>query len=83
MTRFINRSYKNEIIEKNLPHTFYFFHEVIHNPDLINEIPDGSEIEFVQNDIPVKEKRFKNSGKTQFFKENIPLKRFDFKKKLK
>jgi len=59
---------KDEIIERNLTLTFDFLHEVINDPDMINEIPNGTEIEFVQKDIPIIEHRIKTTKKTQFYR---------------
>jgi hypothetical protein len=59
---------KDDIIEKNLTLTFDFLHEVIRNPDMINEIPNGTEIEFVQKDIPIIEHRVKATKKPQFYR---------------
>ena len=45
-----------ETINRNIGLTFDFLRQVIKNPDLLNEIPDGSTLEFVEKDFTKIEK---------------------------
>ncbi len=58
---------KDEIIERNITLTFDFLRQVIENPTIIDNIPNGATIEFVQKDVPIIEtKRTKKPDR--FFK---------------
>lgn len=48
---------KDEIIDRNISLTFDFLRQVVKNPKLIDDIPNGSAIEFVQKDIPIRERQ--------------------------
>ncbi|MBM4167407.1 MAG: hypothetical protein FJ218_10890 [Ignavibacteria bacterium] len=48
---------KNETIERNITLTFDFLRQVIKEPSIIDDIPNGSTIEFVQKDLPIHETR--------------------------
>ena len=45
-----------ETINRNIGLTFDFLRQVIKNPDMLNEIPDGSTLEFVEKDFSKIEK---------------------------
>jgi hypothetical protein len=45
-----------ETTERNIGLTFDFLRQVLYNPSIIDKIPDNGIIEFVQKDIPIKEK---------------------------
>lgn len=47
---------KKEYIERNIGITFDFVRHVIDHPELIDTIPDGAELDFVDKDIPFKTK---------------------------
>ena len=42
----------DEIVSKNINLTFDFMRKVIDDPDILSAIPDGSEIDFVEADLP-------------------------------
>lgn len=46
---------KKEIIEKNIGMTFNFVKYLVDHPEMIDNIPNGAVIEFVDKDIAVKE----------------------------
>ena len=48
---------KEEIVERNITLTFDFLRQVVKNPEIIDDIPDGSLIEFVEKDRPLVEKK--------------------------
>ena len=45
---------KKEIVNRNIGLTFDFLRQVIDDPSIINDIPDGAVIEFVDKDFPIK-----------------------------
>ncbi len=45
---------KKEYIERNIGITFGFVRHVIDHPELVDSIPDGAELDFVDKDIPFK-----------------------------
>jgi len=42
----------DEIVSKNISLTFDFMRKVIDDPDILSAIPDGSEIDFIETDLP-------------------------------
>lgn len=59
---------KEEIVERNLTLTFDFLRQIIRNPKLMDDIPNGAVIDFVQKDIPLLEKRKRARRATLLFK---------------
>ncbi len=57
---------KREKINRNIGLSFDFIRETIREPSLLDVVPDGSEIEFIEKDFVRKDK--KNSNKTKFYK---------------
>ena len=43
---------KDEIVKKNIGLTFDFLRAAVADPHLIDKIPDGAEIEFLESDLP-------------------------------
>ncbi len=43
---------KDEIVKKNIGLTFDFLRAAIADPHLLDKIPDGAEIEFLDTDLP-------------------------------
>jgi hypothetical protein len=43
---------KDEIVKKNIGLTFDFIRAAIADPRLLDKIPDGAEIEFLETDLP-------------------------------
>ncbi len=50
---------RKEKISKDIHLTFEFLRQVIDNPKILDKIPDGSVLEFVEDDFPQKEKASK------------------------
>ena len=48
---------KKEIVNRNIGLTFDFVREIIKHPSLVEQVPDGCEIEFVEKDFPVKNEK--------------------------
>ncbi len=44
-----------ETVNRNIGLTFDFLREINNNPALLNKVPDGSIIEFIEKDFPKKE----------------------------
>jgi len=59
-----------EKINRNIGVTFDFLKEVIKNPEVLRNIPDGSTLEFVDKDFPTIEKKNKPHGirKRKYFR---------------
>jgi hypothetical protein len=56
---------RKEKISKDIHLTFEFLKQVVDNPKILDKIPDGSVLEFVENDFPITEKTSKkNKTKT-------------------
>lgn len=62
-----------EIINRNIGLTFDFLHQVLNNPALLNEIPDGTTIEFVEKDFSHVEKPAKKTGKRKYMRVKSEL----------
>lgn len=45
---------KKEFVERNIGVTFDFVKHVIDHPELIDTIPDGAELDFIDKDVPLK-----------------------------
>ena len=43
---------KNEIVQRNISLSFDFIRHLVKNPDLLESIPEGAEVEFVEHDLP-------------------------------
>ena len=48
---------KEETVNRNITLTFDFLRQIIKNPEILNDIPDGSTIDFIQKDIPIVERK--------------------------
>jgi len=54
---------KKEIINRNIGLTFDFLRQVAKNPSLLDKIPNGSTLEFVEKDFSKVEKQSKTKSK--------------------
>jgi hypothetical protein len=52
---------RKEKISKDIHLTFEFLRQVVDNPKILDKIPDGSVLEFVEDDFPQKEKASKKA----------------------
>ena len=43
---------KDEIVKKNIGLTFDFVRAAVVDPHLLDKVPDGAEIEFLETDLP-------------------------------
>ena len=43
---------KDEVVKKNIGLTFDFIRSAVADPHLLDKIPDGAEIEFLETDLP-------------------------------
>lgn len=57
-----------EQVQRNLNLNFEFLKAIIDNPKLLDSIEDGSTIEFVQSNLPIKERKPKRN--TKYIKVN-------------
>lgn len=44
---------KNEIVQRNIALSFDFIRHLLKNQDLLQEIPNDAEVEFIEHDLPV------------------------------
>lgn len=63
---------KKEKINRNIGLTFDFLRQVADNPGIIDKIPDGSILEFVEKDFPVVENA-KRKSKRKYLKVTSQL----------
>lgn len=47
---------KKEYINRNIGLTFDFIHQVVGHPEILDSIPNGAELDFIDKDLPVKVK---------------------------
>jgi hypothetical protein len=47
---------KKEYVERNIGLTFDFLRHLIDHPEIIETIPDDAELDFIDKDMPVKDK---------------------------
>jgi len=59
---------KKEYIERNIGMTFDFIKQLIDHPEAIEAIPDGTELDFIDKDMPVKIKEETNGEKIVRYK---------------
>ena len=59
-----------EKINRNIGLCFDFLRQVLDNPKMLNRIPNGSELEFVDKDFPLVERKSKSrtSSKKKFLR---------------
>ena len=57
---------KEEIINRNISLTFDFLRQIIKNPKIIDDISDGSTIDFIQKDVPIIENQNKKKADEYF-----------------
>jgi len=43
---------KNEIVQRSISLSFDFIGHLVKNPDLLESIPEGAEVEFLEHDLP-------------------------------
>jgi hypothetical protein len=48
----VKKMRKDEITRKNIGLTFDFIRAAVADPHLLNKIPDGAEIDFLETDLP-------------------------------
>ncbi|MBI5473289.1 MAG: hypothetical protein HY961_13175 [Ignavibacteriae bacterium] len=58
---------KKEMVEHNIDVAFDFMRHVLKHPNVLDQIPNGATIEFVQKEIPIRERKGQN-GKRKFVK---------------
>lgn len=59
---------KKEYVERNIGLTFDFLRHLIDHPEIIETIPGGAELDFIDKDMPVKDKVDINRNKVARYK---------------
>jgi hypothetical protein len=47
---------KKEYVNRNIGLTFDFIHQVVDRPEILDTIPNGAELDFIDKDLPIKAK---------------------------
>ena len=55
-----------EMIQRNITLSFDFLRQIVNNPSILEGIPDGSVIDFIQRDIPAIEGKEKKQPRKMF-----------------
>jgi hypothetical protein len=59
---------KDEFFERNIGITFDFLRYLVDNPEFIDKIPDGIEINFIDKNMPCKDDSIQKRKKSQNYK---------------
>ena len=62
-----------EIVSRNIGLTFDLIRKIIENPDLADNIPDKSMIEFVEKDFEIRKKGYEKNSKLIKVKNEIEI----------
>ena len=58
---------KDEIVKKNISLVFDFLRYLTDHPELIEKLPDGCELEFLDRDFPLIESEIRDEGVEKTF----------------
>ena len=64
---------KKETIKRNIGLTFDFLRQVVKQPSLLNKIPTGSTLEFVEKDFSKIEKKRKSKARRKYMRVKSEL----------
>jgi len=59
---------KKELINKNIGITFDFLRYVVDHPEMINSIPNGAELSFIDKDMPMSLEEMKEARRVMRYK---------------
>ena len=59
---------KKELINKNIGMTFDFLRYVVDHPEMINSIPNGAELSFIDKDMPMSLEEMKEARRVMRYK---------------
>ena len=59
---------KKEHIERNIGMTFDFARHLIDHPEIVDTIPDGAELAFIDKDMPFKAKEYAKKRRVAKYK---------------
>jgi len=59
---------KKDCAERNSGMTFDFIRQILENPDVLDTIPDGAELDFIDKDTPFKTKEILKKKKVVRYK---------------
>ena len=59
---------KKECAERNIGMTFDFIRQILENADILNTIPEGAELDFIDKDMPFKAKEILKKKKVARYK---------------
>lgn len=64
---------KKEYVQRNIGLTFDFVKHISDHPEIIDTIPDGAELDFIDRDVPLKTKAPFKKKKLPATKYSTPL----------
>lgn len=59
---------KKEHVASNIGVTFDFVRHIIDHPELVNALPDGTELDFIDKEMPIKSKEHTNKRRVTRYK---------------
>jgi hypothetical protein len=59
---------KRELVNKNIGITFDFLRYIVDHPEMLDSIPNGAELSFIDKDMPVPSEETKKSGRVMRYK---------------
>ena len=59
---------KKDCAERNIGMTFDFIRQILEIPDILDTIPDGAELDFIDKDMPFKAKEILKKKKVARYK---------------
>ena len=59
---------KKEFAERNIGMTFDFIKQIVDHPEIIDSLPDGAELDFIDKDLPFKAKEQRKRKKVVRYK---------------
>jgi hypothetical protein len=59
---------KKELINKNIGMTFDFLRYVVDHPEMIDSIPNGAELSFIDKDMPISLEEMKEARRVMRYK---------------
>lgn len=59
---------KKELINKNIGITFDFLRYIVDHPEMIDSIPNGAELSFIDKDMPISLEEIKKSRRVKRYK---------------
>lgn len=59
---------KKELVHKNIGITFDFLRYIVDHPEMLDSIPNGAELSFIEKDMPISLENIKKDRKVMRYK---------------